>query len=58
MKIKNIYFIGAGYFAGPKISLIALKYPHIKVKVVDINHDRIDAWNDENLDNLPIYEAR
>ncbi|MEC9302818.1 MAG: nucleotide sugar dehydrogenase [Bacteroidota bacterium] len=56
MKIKSICCIGAGYVGGPTMSVIALKCPHIKVKVVDINQDRIDAWNDENLDNLPIYE--
>ena len=27
-----------------------------KVTIVDINPQRIAAWNDENLDNLPIYE--
>ena len=38
------------------MSVIALKCPHIKVNVVDINQDRINAWNDSNLDNLPVYE--
>ena len=27
-----------------------------KVEVVDINPTRIAQWNDENLDNLPVYE--
>ena len=56
MKIKQICCIGAGYVGGPTMAVIALKCPHIKVNVVDINQDRIDAWNDDNLDNLPIYE--
>ena len=56
MKIKNICCIGAGYVGGPTMAVIALKCPHIKVNVVDINQARIDAWNDENLDNLPVYE--
>ena len=56
MKIKNICCIGAGYVGGPTMSVLALKNPHIKVTVVDINEDRIAAWNDENLNNLPIYE--
>ena len=38
------------------MAVIALKCKHIHVNVVDINQSRIDAWNDENLDNLPIYE--
>ena len=56
MKIKNICCIGAGYVGGPTMAVIALKCPHIKVNVVDINQARIQAWNDENLDNLPVYE--
>lgn len=38
------------------MAVIALKCKHIRVNVVDINHSRIDAWNDDNLDNLPVYE--
>jgi UDPglucose 6-dehydrogenase len=56
MKIKNICCIGAGYVGGPTMSVIALKCPHIRVTVVDLNKDRISAWNDENLNNLPVYE--
>jgi len=56
MKIKNICCIGAGYVGGPTMAVIAMKCPHIKVTVVDLNADRIDSWNDENLENLPIYE--
>ena len=56
MKIKNICCIGAGYVGGPTMSVIALKCPEIKVNVVDLNADRIAAWNDVNLENLPIYE--
>ncbi len=56
MDIKNICCIGAGYVGGPTMSVIALKCPHIKVNVVDINEERINAWNDSNLDNLPVFE--
>ncbi len=56
MKIKNICCIGAGYVGGPTMAVIALKCPDINVNVVDINQERIDAWNDSNLDNLPVYE--
>ena len=55
MKVNNICCIGAGYVGGPTMSVIALKCPNIKVTVVDINQDRIDAWNGP-LDKLPIYE--
>ena len=36
--------------------VIANKCPEIKVEVVDINPTRIAQWNDEDLDNLPVYE--
>jgi len=55
-KITKICCIGAGYVGGPTMSVIAKQCPEIKVTVVDINQQRIDQWNDENLDNLPIYE--
>ena len=54
--IKNICCLGAGYVGGPTMSVIALKCPDIKVTVVDLNESRIAAWNDDNLDNLPVYE--
>src|SRR5690606_24294355 len=55
-KIKNITCIGAGYVGGPTMSVIAQKNPDINVTVVDLNVDRIKAWNDEDLSKLPIYE--
>jgi UDPglucose 6-dehydrogenase len=54
--ITNICCIGAGYVGGPTMAVIALKCPDIKVTVVDVNPARIDAWNDENSENLPVYE--
>jgi UDPglucose 6-dehydrogenase len=56
MKINKICCIGAGYVGGPTMAVIAQKNPNIEVTVVDINEARIAAWNDENLDNLPVYE--
>lgn len=56
MKIKNICCIGAGYVGGPTMSVIASQCPHLRITVVDANPDRIDAWNDTDLDRLPIYE--
>lgn len=50
---KNILCIGAGYVGGPTMAMIAHKCPDIKVTIVDINADRIAAWNS---DKLPIYE--
>jgi len=50
---NNILCIGAGYVGGPSMAMIAMKCPRQRVTVVDINRDRINAWNSEN---LPIYE--
>ena len=55
MQIKNICCIGAGYVGGPTMAVIALKCPDIKVTVIDMNTERIAAWNGP-LENLPIYE--
>ena len=49
----NILCIGAGYVGGPTMAMIAKKNLSAKVTVVDINQQRIDAWNS---DQLPIYE--
>ncbi|TVZ28200.1 UDPglucose 6-dehydrogenase [Gillisia sp. Hel_I_86] len=54
--IKNICCIGAGYVGGPTMAIIAQKCPDIKVTVVDINEKRIAAWNDEDVNKIPIYE--
>ena len=51
--MKNILCIGAGYVGGPTMAVIALKCPTYKINVVDINADRIAAWQS---DELPIYE--
>lgn len=49
----RICCIGAGYVGGPTMAMIAAKCPHIRVDVVDLNADRIAAWNS---DELPVYE--
>ena len=49
----NICCIGAGYVGGPTMAMIASKCPGHRVTVVDVNADRINAWNS---DSLPIYE--
>ena len=56
MQVKNICCIGAGYVGGPTMAVIAEKCPDIIVDVVDINKERIDKWNSDNLEELPIYE--
>ena len=56
MKITNICCIGAGYVGGPTMAVIAQKCPYIKVTVVDLNEERIARWNDNDVDNIPIYE--
>ena len=56
MEITKICCIGAGYVGGPTMAIIAQKCPHIKVTVVDLNAERIAAWNDPNPENIPIYE--
>lgn len=49
----KITCIGAGYVGGPTMAMIAKKCPDVTVTVVDINADRIAAWQS---DRLPIYE--
>ena len=50
---KHIVCIGAGYVGGPTMAMIAARCPNYEVTVVDINPERIAAWQ---TDNLPIYE--
>ncbi len=56
LKIKNICCVGAGYVGGPTMALIASKCHDIKINVVDLNQERINQWNSDDLSNLPIYE--
>jgi len=51
--MTNILCIGAGYVGGPTMAVIAEHCPEHKIIVVDINEERIAAWNS---DKLPIYE--
>ena len=56
MEITKICCIGAGYVGGPTMAIIAQKCPNIKVTVVDLNEERIAAWNNPDVDAIPIYE--
>ena len=38
------------------MAVIAKNCPNLDVEVVDINETRIEAWNNTNLDNLPVFE--
>lgn len=49
----EICCIGAGYVGGPTMAMIASRCPDVPVTVVDVDADRIAAWNS---DRLPIYE--
>ena len=50
---KRILCIGAGYVGGPTMAVIAAKCPQYKVTIIDINEEKIKAWQS---DQLPIYE--
>lgn len=49
----KICCIGAGYVGGPTMAMIAHKCDDTEVTVVDLNAERIAAWNSGD---LPIYE--
>jgi UDPglucose 6-dehydrogenase len=51
--MANILCIGAGYVGGPTMAVIAKHCPQHRVVVVDINAEKIAAWNSEQ---IPIYE--
>jgi UDPglucose 6-dehydrogenase len=51
--MRTILCIGAGYVGGPTMAMIARKCPEYRVLVVDIDPERIAAWQ---TDSLPIYE--
>ncbi|MFM7269183.1 MAG: nucleotide sugar dehydrogenase [Cyanobium sp.] len=54
--IRSICCIGAGYVGGPTMAVIADRCPEVQVTVVDLNAERIAAWNDQDLSRLPVYE--
>ena len=56
LQIKKVCCIGAGYVGGPTMSVFADKCTDIIFNVVDVNVDRISAWNSDDLSNLPIFE--
>jgi UDPglucose 6-dehydrogenase len=55
-RIRSICCLGAGYVGGPTMAVIADRCPEIQVRVVDLNTERIKAWNDTDLNRLPVFE--
>jgi len=53
MEAMKICCIGAGYVGGPTMAMIAHKCADTEVTVVDLNAERIAAWNSGD---LPVYE--
>jgi len=51
--MSNILCIGAGYVGGPTMAMIAKNCPEYTVTVVDIDQERIERWNSND---LPIFE--
>lgn len=51
--MANILCIGAGYVGGPTMAVISKHCPGHRIVVVDINAEKIAAWQS---DQLPIYE--
>ena len=55
-KISKICCIGAGYVGGPTMAVLADNCEDIVITVVDINQERINNWNSENYNDIPVYE--
>ena len=55
-QIFNICCIGAGYVGGPTMAVLADNNPELRITVVDTSKEKIDLWNSEDLNDLPIYE--
>jgi UDPglucose 6-dehydrogenase len=53
VEAMKICCIGAGYVGGPTMAMIAHKCADNEVTVVDLNAERIAAWNSGD---LPVYE--
>lgn len=53
---SNVCCIGAGYVGGPSMAVMADFCPGLSINVVDVDRCRIDAWNNEGPDSLPVYE--
>lgn len=54
--VTKICCIGAGYVGGPSMAVMADHSPGVDIHVVDLDQQRIDAWNNLNNEPLPVYE--
>lgn len=54
--VQSICCIGAGYVGGPSMAVMADRCPGLDITVVDLDQQRIDAWNNLNGASLPVYE--
>ena len=54
--IQSICCIGAGYVGGPTMAVIADNCPNINITIVDLNKERIDLWNSDDVTKIPIFE--
>lgn len=56
LKNLKICSVGAGYVGVPTMAVFADYCPDVEFNVVDINKEKIDKWNSDDLSKLPIYE--
>ena len=56
MEIKNICCIGAGFVGGPTMAVLSKYCPDIVITLVDVNQEKINAWNSNNSQEFPVYE--
>lgn len=54
-KVTRIVCVGAGYVGGPTMAVIAEKCPEIEVTVVDVDENKIKAWQNSP---IPIKEPK
>ena len=56
MQVKNICCIGAGFVGGPTMAVLSKYCPDIKITLVDINKEKISAWNNDDPRFFPVFE--
>ena len=54
--INKLCCIGAGYVGGPTMAVVSKYCPDINITLVDINEDKINAWNSDDPKLLPVFE--
>ena len=56
MQVTNICCIGAGFVGGPTMAVLSKYCPDIKITLVDINKEKIKAWNSNDPKLYPVFE--